>query len=119
SQKVADEVEAACRDISPAEAYAEEERTRHNIRALVNVIRRRVSDEAKPFVHFTATSMDVTDTARSLQYRDVTHQILLPQMRSLLQVLIDLARQEAETVQIGRTHGQHAVPITFGFAIAE
>lgn len=119
SADVVAEVEAACEHVSPAEAYEEEQRTRHNIRALVNVIRSRLSDEAKPFVHFTATSMDITDTARALQYKEVAQDVLIPKMESLMQVLIDLARREAHTIQMGRTHGQHAVPITFGFAVAE
>ncbi len=118
-QSVSDEVEAAIRAVRPDEVYEEERKTHHNIRALVNVIRSKVSDEAKPFVHFTATSMDITDTARSLQYRDVTEHVLLPQLKELMNVLIALARREADRVQVGRTHGQHAVPITFGFAVAE
>lgn len=73
SAAVADEVERACEAVVPAEVYREEEKTRHNIRALVNVIRSKVSDEAKPFVHFTATSVDIMDTARALQLRDVAH----------------------------------------------
>lgn len=116
---VADEVEAACEHIRPAEVYEEEKKTQHNIRALVNVIRSHVSDEAKPYVHFTATSVDIVDTARSLQYKDVANHVLLPHLTRLAFVLIDLARREADTIQAGRTHGQHAVPITYGFAVAE
>lgn len=119
SAAVADEIEEACNDVSPDAVYEEERKTRHNIRALVNVIRDGVSDTAKPFVHFTATSMDVMDTARSLQYKDVAHNVLIPQLKSFMRVLIELAEREADTIQMGRTHGQHAVPITFGFAVAE
>lgn len=119
SQKVAQEVEEACAAITPAEVYEEEAITRHNIRALVNCIRRRVSDEAKPFVHLSATSSDIMDTARTLQYRNVTERVLLPLLKDLIYLFIDLARREHDTVQIGRTHGQHAVPITFGFYMAE
>ena len=116
---VYDEVAAAAKAVTPEEVYREEEKTHHNIRALVNVIRSKVSDAAKPYVHFTATSMDIMDTARSLQYRDVTEHLLLPQLKELLGVFIALARREADRLQAGRTHGQHAVPITFGFAVAE
>lgn len=117
--EAADEVEKACAALSPEEVYAEEEKTRHNIRALVNVIQRRVSERARPFVHLTATSMDVVDTARALQLRDVALELLVPQLKELLRIFIGLVRREAHTVQVGRTHGQHAVPITFGFAVAE
>ena len=118
-EHVADEVERACESVLPADVYREEEKTRHNIRALVNTIRAKVSDEAKPFVHFTATSVDIMDTARALQLRDVTFDVTIPLLKELERVLIEIARREAATVQTGRTHGQHAVPITFGFAVAE
>ena len=67
SRRAAEEVERAALEVTPEEVYREEQRTRHHVRALVNCIRARVSDEAKPFVHLTATSMDITDTARALQ----------------------------------------------------
>lgn len=63
---VADEVERACNEITAEEVYAEEQITRHNIRALVNCIQRRVSESARPYVHFTATSVDIMDTANTL-----------------------------------------------------
>ena len=93
--------------------------SRHNIRALVNTIQAHVSDAARPFVHFTATSVDIMDTARAVQYRDVSEKMIIPQLKELLGLFIAITRREADAVQIGRTHGQHAVPITFGFAMAE
>lgn len=119
SPSVAAEVERAALEIDPAEVYREEEKTRHNIRALVNCIRARVSDEAKPYVHFTATSVDIMDTARAMQLRDVALDVVIPLLLDLERVLIKIAREEAATLQAGRTHGQHAVPVTFGFAMAE
>lgn len=118
SPEVAAAVRQAAAQVSPAEVYERERQTRHNVRALVNAIRDRLPEEARPYVHFTATSMDIMDTARALQYRAVTRDVLLPRLGSLLRTWIALARREAETLQIGRTHGQHAVPITFGFAVA-
>ncbi len=119
SQAVAQEVAQACESITCSEVQVEEEITKHNIRALVNCIRERVSDEAKPFVHLTATSVDILDTGRALQIRDVTERIVLPKLRNLMRVWIRITRAEAHTPQIGRTHGQHGVPITFGFALSE
>lgn len=118
SEAVAREVEAACEEVRTAEVYKEEERTRHDIRALVNSITRRVSDAAKPYVHMTATSYDIVDSANAARYRDAVQHVLLPALRELETTLIAIALREANTVQIGRTHGQHAVPITFGFAVA-
>ena len=112
----ADKLETA---IDPAEVYEEEEKTQHNIRALVNTIKRHVSDTLKPYIHLGATSVDILDTASSLKIRDVTDSVILRLLVEIEELLIDIAEKEAETPQVGRTHGQHAVPITFGFAIAE
>ena len=119
SQKIAEEIEKACRQVTPEQVYAEEDRIKHNIRALANCIRNKVSKEAKPFVHFTATSYDIIATADALRYRDFANNVLLSELLNLQSTLIKIALREKDTFQIGRTHGQHAEPITFGFAIAE
>lgn len=119
SREVAKEVAEACKRVTAEDVYAEEERIKHDIRALVNCIRKRVSGKAKPFVHFTATSSDIIGTAEAARLRDAANELLLPQLLRLEQSLIAVARREKNTLQIGRTHGQHAEPITFGFAIAE
>jgi len=119
SPGIADEISRACAEIAPDEVYAEEELTHHNVRALVNCVQRRVGTGARPFVHLTATSVDILDTANALRLRKASEKIIQPRLAVLLRLLIDLARRERETVQIGRTHGQHAVPITFGFAMAQ
>ena len=113
------EVEAVCGQVTTEEVYEEEDRIRHNIRALVNCIRDKVSDAAKPYVHMTATSYDIIDSANAARYKNVIEKVLIPSLTKLEESLIDITLREAETVQIGRTHGQHAVPITFGFALAE
>ncbi|OHB19202.1 MAG: hypothetical protein A2666_02865 [Parcubacteria group bacterium RIFCSPHIGHO2_01_FULL_47_10b] len=112
------EIEVACQHITPQEVLFDEQRIHHDVRALVNCIRERVGDSAKPFVHLTATSADIKDTAYILLFRRALDDIVIPDLKKLLTILIGLSIREAETVQIGRTHGQHAIPITFGFAIA-
>jgi adenylosuccinate lyase len=112
------DIARACAAVTPEEVYEEERRIQHNIRALVNCIRRRVGPEAQPFVHLFATSADIIDTARALCLKEVTHAVLLPDLAVLVRTLIAQARAHAATPQMGRTHGQHAVPITFGFALA-
>ncbi len=112
-------LEGVVNDISPQEVYEEEEKTHHNIRALVNVMKRHLPAETRPYVHLGATSADILDTASALRYRDAMRTTILPLLLDLEEELIRKAREEADTPQIGRTHGQHAVPITFGFAIAE
>lgn len=105
--------------VTPEDVYAEEETTRHNIRAIVNVIQRHVPDSIAHLVHLGATSVDILDTAASVRYRDFCRQVLLPLLIRVERELIALSEREAATVAIGRTHGRHAVPITVGFALAE
>ena len=118
SEQIADEVEKASKKISAHDVYVEEERIKKNIRALANCIRKNVSEKAKPYVHFTATSHDIICTAEAARYKEFTNNVLLPELLKLEKTLIELALREKDTLQIGRTHGQHAEPITFGFAIA-
>jgi adenylosuccinate lyase len=106
-------------NIDPEEVYKEEEKTQHNIRALVNVMKKKVSADVGPLVHLGATSVDILDTALSMRMRDVTQNVVLPELKSLETELCIIANRDSETPQVGRTHGQHAVPITFGWSIAE
>jgi len=119
NKEIADEIEKACKKVTADEVYVEEDKLKHNVRALVNCIRNKVSDEAKPFIHFTATSHDIISTADALRYKNFTNEVMIPGLIGFEKTLIDLALREKNTLQIGRTHGQHAVPITFGFAIAQ
>ena len=119
SKAIADEVERAAKQVTAEEVYQEEDRIKHNIRALANSIRNRVSDKAKPYVHFTTTSHDIICTADAARCKDFTVEVLVPAMIELEKAIIELSLREKATVQIGRTHGQHAEPITFGFALAQ
>jgi adenylosuccinate lyase len=117
--EIAEQIEAATTKVT-AEAVAEEEKTtKHDVKALVNCIKRDLPEAAQPYVHFGATSYDIVATALSLQLRAAVSEVVLPRLQTLEQTLLGLTKEYAETVQIGRTHGQHAVPITFGFAMAE
>jgi adenylosuccinate lyase len=118
SGRVADEIEQAARQITAEEVYAEEGKIKHDIRALANVIRDRVSDESKPFVHLAATSYDIVDTANALRFKDAIFNVVLCDLLKLESVLIGLTLKYSGLPQIGRTHGQHAEPITVGFSFA-
>lgn len=115
---IVEEVEKAGKKVKLEQVYEEEKKIKHDIRALVNVLKRYVSDKAKPYIHFTATSYDIVDTARVLMLKEAVENVVLPDMLSLEKTLITQARKEKSTIQIGRTHGQHAVPITFGFFLS-
>ncbi len=113
------QIDAAVNKVRIEEVYEEEERTQHNIRALVNVFKRYVPDPLKAYVHLGATSVDILDTAQSLRYKELFQRVVLSEMQELHQEMIRLAETHADTVQCGRTHGQWAVPLTFGYAMAE
>jgi len=115
----ADAIARAADRVTPQEVADEEAKTRHDVRALVNVIRAQVPDEAKRFVHLGATSYDIVDTANALRYRESIERVVVPALGTLVARCIQVAEAEADTPQIGRTHGRHAEPITFGFAMAE
>ena len=117
--EAAEEIARACDAVTAAEVREEEARVDHNIRAVVNCIQRRVGERARPYVHLFATSSDIMDTATALRLRGFTYDVLLPDLARLGRALIALAREHRDTLQIARTHGQHAVPITFGFAVAQ
>lgn len=119
TDEIAQSLDKVASKIDPAEVYAEEEKTKHNIRALVNVMKTKVSAEIGPLVHLGATSVDILDTALSCRMRDVTKNVVLPELKKLEKHLCAIADRDSEVPQVGRTHGQHAVPITFGWSIAE
>ena len=118
TEEIVREIETACGQVTTVEVYEEEDRIRHDIRALVNCIRAKVSNAAKPYIHMTATSNDIIDSSNAARYREIVEWVLIPSLVELEEVLITTTLREAEIVQVGRTHGQHAVPITFGFALA-
>jgi adenylosuccinate lyase len=118
SESSAEEIRKASEQIKARDVYDEESRTGHDVIAQVNLIKKRVSDEAKTGVHRTATSYDIIDSANTMRYRDAFNKIILPDMVELERVWIDSARKWSDVLQIGRTHLQHAEPITFGFAMA-
>ena len=93
-----------------------ERETRHDIMALTKAMAEQAG-EAAWCIHLGATSNDIVDTAVALQIRD---SIVLQKeaLNAVIQTLADLAERERDTVMLGRTHGQAAVPITFGLKIA-
>lgn len=104
--------------ISAQKVYEEEKKTEHNVRALVNLIQKALPPEAAPYVHLFATSMDITDTAQALRIKKMVEEVILPDFIALTELITQTAKKEAKTAQIGRTHGQFAEPVTFGFYLA-
>lgn len=74
-------------------------------------------EPAAGYIHWGATTQNIFDTAAALQMQR-THRLLSTRLDAAIVALCTLAMQHRETVQPGRTHGQHALPMTFGFKIA-
>jgi len=110
--------EIITQSITVLEVKQKEAILKHDIRALVEALRDKISNPAKPYVHLGLTSYDVVNTAQALLIKDATKNVVLPKLATLELELIRLARDEKDTLQIGRTHGQHAEPTTFGKEIA-
>jgi adenylosuccinate lyase len=90
--------------------------TQHDVLAFVNAVAETVGPEGR-FLHEGLTSSDVLDTALAVTLREATA-ILREDLARLHQTLRDLALHHRDTVMIGRSHGVHGEPITFGLKIA-
>ena len=94
-----------------------EKETKHDIMAVTKALAEICEDDAGKYIHLGATSYDIVDTANALQFVEATT-ILSQQLKQLREALVDLAKKHRKTVMLGRTHGQHTIPITFGLKMA-
>src|SRR5215831_9866498 len=94
-----------------------EGRVRHDVIAFLTVVGESIGQPEARYVHLGLTSSDVVDTAFALQLRD-SADVILSDLRSLRDTAAELAVRHRRTVMVGRTHGRHAEPITFGFKVA-
>ncbi|MBI2862754.1 MAG: adenylosuccinate lyase [Chloroflexi bacterium] len=99
-----------------AEMAALEKETQHDVVAFVRSVANSIGEEGR-FIHLGLTSYDVVDTALGLQLRGASD-LLIQDHHRLLDVLRRLAIRYKDTPMIGRTHGVHAEPITFGLKLA-
>ena len=93
------------------------DRTWNPVVPLVNALRTRLPATAGAWVHWGATSKNVIDTATALQIR-ASYDLLLRQQGKVERALARLAARHRDTLMAGRTHGQHALPVTFGWKCA-
>ena len=114
-QSAADAITAAAvPGAVPADALAAEyDIVRHRMVAFIHVFSRSLDPEAANYLHYGATTVDIYDTARMLQVRQ-SILLLIEDLRDIELQLIALAETHRDTPMIGRTLGQHALPITFG-----
>lgn len=91
--------------------------TTHPLIVQIREFTKVVGGKAGGYIHWGATTQDIMDTAVVLQMKEA-QELLLIQLRKFLQTLLVLAREHESTIMPGRTHGQHALPITLGYKIA-
>jgi 3-carboxy-cis,cis-muconate cycloisomerase len=92
-------------------------KTGHPLVPVVWALDQACDGDAGGYVHWGATTQNVTQTGQLLQVRRA-HAIFLRQLATILTTLADLAERTKDVLLPGRTHGQHAVPATFGFKVA-
>ena len=99
-----------------ARIAAIEETTQHDVIAFTTAVAEHVGPSAR-WLHFGLTSSDVVDTAQGIQMREATD-LLIKDVEALLEAVRARAEEHRRTPMIGRTHGVHAEPMTFGLKLA-
>lgn len=94
-----------------------EAETRHDVMAMVKALTEVCDHGAGAYVHIGATSSDIKDTALALQFREAI-ELLQRDLEAIGRVLLNRAQEHKETICVGRTHGQHAIPTTYGMKFA-
>lgn len=119
----ADELNEAFEGITFEEISEIEKTTQHATRALVETLIRRLQAkgriEAARWVHVGLTSFDTVDTAQRVRLKRFMSDDFIPELRKLKDTLRKLTEEHRETPQVGRTHGQWAVPSFLGLLFAE
>ena len=118
-QDVADEIaaKATTEYVKLERVKAIEAETNHDIAALSKGITEVCENGAGEYVHFGATSNDIVDSSNSLLIKD-SIEVLKDKLETLTKIMLDLAKENKMKVCIGRTHGQHALPTTYGMKFA-
>lgn len=113
------EVEEALQRISPVNmSLLESKVTRHDQLAVIEEIGRFVSPETKALLHPGTTSYDILDTARSYLFRQAWANVVMPKLQGVIGQFCELAEENLDVVQVGRTHLQDTSPVLFGGMLA-
>ena len=122
-QQLARLAELSAEDLQAIRAYEQTGRngikaTRHDVKAIEYFLKEKLADtplqNRAEWLHFALTSEDINSAAYAVLLADGLEQVLLPALENLRRRLAVLARREASALMLARTHGQAAVPTTFG-----
>ncbi len=111
------EIAAHPENFPPAAIRKGMEKNSHSFVAIVNLLAEACSESSGRWVHWGATTQDIFDTANQLRYR-AAFEFALDYLRQIRDALARRAEQEADTLIVARTHGNHAMPTTFGYKLA-
>ncbi|MEM4661789.1 MAG: adenylosuccinate lyase [Desulfurococcaceae archaeon] len=114
--KCVEEFEICSRDVKPEDVYEREKLLGHDIASLTYILGERCG-ECGRYVHLGATSYDIVDTTWALLIKSALS-IVTKKLKLVIERLVELSLKYLNDVAPGRTHNQHAVPITFGFKFA-
>jgi adenylosuccinate lyase len=115
-REVAVSIRANARVPTPERVGELERTTNHDVAAFVDAVAEQLGPEGR-WVHYGLTSSDVLDTALALGVQDAGR-LVLEGLGGALRAVVERAEEHRETVTIGRTHGVHAEPTTFGLKLA-
>jgi adenylosuccinate lyase len=115
-QEAVDAIRSRAVPPSPERVAEIEASTHHDVAAFVDAVAEQLGEEGRWF-HYGLTSSDVLDTALSLQIRDAGA-LVLEGIERAFAAVVTRAEEHRETITIGRTHGVHAEPTTFGLKLA-
>ena len=90
---------------------------RYSLIALIHALQELVGTEAGEYVHYGVTTQDIVDTGIMLQTKEA-YDVIVQHSKALIQTVAALAQKHRSTLMMGRTHGIHAIPITFGVKLA-
>lgn len=117
--EAADEIalKAQAHFFDPEALRGEIRETNHPLMPVIRALARICENGAGEYVHWGATTQDIMDTGMVLQLR-AAHSLLLQRVERLVELFVTLTQRERHTLIAGRTHGQHALPVTFGLKLA-
>ncbi|CAN5543919.1 adenylosuccinate lyase [soil metagenome] len=109
-------IRGAAAEVDVQRAREIEQESQHDVIAFLRSVTERLGTEGR-WLHYGLTSSDVLDTATAVILRDATR-VVETELARLIEVVHRLALQHRDTPMVGRSHGIHAEPITFGFKVA-
>jgi len=116
-KKAAEEIEAKSANVKLERVKQIEEEIHHDLMAMVKALTEQCTEESGKYIHLGATSYDIEDTAQALIFKEA-FTIIKSNVKKTIELLKKLAQEKKDLVCVARTHGQHAVPTTYGMKFA-